>query len=63
MDAIKFIKESNRMCKSFSNNCAGCPANSGFCKINPPYEFSAEEKFSIVEKWTKEHPIRLQEVE
>lgn len=63
MDAIKFIKESNRMCKSFSDNCAECPANSGFCKISHSYECSAEEKLSIVEKWSNEHPAKTRQSE
>lgn len=25
MDAVKFIEESNRMCKSFVSECKGCP--------------------------------------
>ena len=27
MDAIKFVKERNRMCKSFGGSCDGCPAD------------------------------------
>lgn len=63
MDAIKFIKESKRMCKSFSDNCAcaECPANSGLCKISHYYECSAEEKLSIVEKWSNEHPAKIRQ--
>lgn len=26
MDAVKFIQERNRMCKSFDAGCKGCPA-------------------------------------
>lgn len=26
MDTVKFIKERNRMCKSFDAGCKGCPA-------------------------------------
>ena len=26
MDAVKFIEERNRMCKSFCDGCKGCPA-------------------------------------
>ena len=65
MDAIKFIKESKRMCKSFSDNCAcaECPANTGLqlCKISRSYECSAEEKLSIVEEWAKEHPAKTRQ--
>ena len=64
MNDIKFIKESKRMCDSF-NSCYECPASDslGRCKFRLSYEYSTEEKLSIVEKWSKEHPIRLQEVE
>ena len=63
MDAIKFIKESNRMCLSF-DQCVGCPAIdkcSSLCKMNPDRECSAEEKLSIVEKWSKEHPAKTRQ--
>ena len=29
MDAVKFIEERNRMCKSFGDRCTGCPAYNG----------------------------------
>ena len=63
MDAIKFIKESNRMCLSF-DQCVGCPAIdkcSSLCKMNPDRECSAEEKLSIVEKWSEEHPVETRQ--
>lgn len=57
MDAIKFIKEANRMCNSH-DFCNGCPAfdSSGPCKILYSNDnYSAEEKFSIVEEWSKKN--------
>ena len=63
MDAIKYLKESNRMCRSF-NCCDECPAfdNSlALCKISLYYECSEEEKFSIVEKWSDEHPDKTRQ--
>lgn len=27
MDAVKFIEERNRMCRSFDTGCYGCPAS------------------------------------
>ena len=61
MDAIKFIKEENRMCSSF-NHCTGCPAYDviQFCKMNIT-NCDAEEKLSIVEKWSKEHPAKTRQ--
>lgn len=62
MDAIKFIKESNRMCHSF-NSCRECPASdsSGYCKICLCDEYSTEEQLSIVEKWSKEHSVKTKQ--
>lgn len=62
MDAIKFIKEANRMCHSF-DFCNGCPAfdSSGPCKILYSNNYSAEEKFSIVEEWSKKHSIKTRQ--
>lgn len=62
MDAIKFIKESNRMCHSF-NSCIECPASdsSGHCKIHLCDECSEEEKISIVEEWAKDHPAKTRQ--
>lgn len=64
MDAIKFINESNRMCKSFSDDCTECPTfdySSTLCKISLYFECSKEEKLSIVEKWSKDHPAKTRQ--
>lgn len=52
MDALKFVRETSRMCKSFGGNCEDCPANdvSG-CMVDQLYE----EIVPIVEKWSKEN--------
>lgn len=62
MDAVKFLKETKRMCDTCSDfrrrGCGECPARSeGFCffEITNGY---AEEKVAIVEKWSKEHPVK-----
>ena len=62
MDTIKFIKESKRMCDSF-NSCNECPAFDSFgpCKILSCNKYSAEEKLSIVEKWSKDHPAKTRQ--
>lgn len=62
MDAIKFINEANRMCHSH-DFCNGCPAfdSLGPCKILYSNNYSAEEKFSIVEEWAKKHPIKTRQ--
>ena len=62
MDAIKFIKEANKMCNSH-DFCNGCPAfdSLGPCKILHSNNYSAEEKLSIVEEWAKKHPSKTRQ--
>ena len=60
MDAVRYIVEYDRMCRSFSD-CRDCPirARAPFpssCqqfRVNNP-----EETVAIVEAWAKEHPQR-----
>ena len=64
MDAIKFTNEAKRMCKSFGDDCTGCPAFDNsltLCKLCIYCECSEEEKVSIVEKWSKEHPAKTRQ--
>lgn len=58
MDATEFIRETNRMCKSFGDNCEDCPADdvSG-CMVDQLYE----EIVPIVEKWSKENPVKTRQ--
>lgn len=53
MDALEFIKERNRMCRSFSGSCNGCPADKNICCSAFAWQ---EELVAIVEKWSKENP-------
>lgn len=53
MDALEFVRETNRMCKSFDDNCEDCPASDvNGCMVDQLYE----EIVPIVEKWSKENP-------
>lgn len=59
MDAIKFIRERNRMCRYYFNiasyTCSDCPAKDVTCSnINGMEE--DDNIVPIVEKWSKEHP-------
>ena len=63
MDAVKFLKVKTRMCNSV--NCCECPLdteNNGKrvnCQvIERDY---TEEAVSIVEKWSKEHPVKTRQ--
>lgn len=63
MDAVKFIEERNRMCKSFDKYCYGCPAWDGSCKLEPgPYlKCEADKAVKIVEEWSAAHPRRTRQ--
>ena len=58
MDALEFIREKNRMCKSFGDGCKNCPANKDrFC-----IAFNVDEEIvPIVEKWSKENPRKTRQ--
>lgn len=62
MDAVKFIEERDRMCKSFNNSCnlcKGCPAFNVYCTVSIASTLDAAEQVAMVEKWSKEHPISV----
>ena len=56
MDAVEFIRERNRMCKSFGDGCMSCPfyKEDNHCMAI----LWEEEMVPIVEKWSEEHPAR-----
>ncbi len=58
MDALEFIRERNRMCKSFGASCNGCPADKNICCSTFGWQ---EELVAIVEKWSKEHPRKTRQ--
>ena len=60
MDAVKFIKERNRMCKSFGRSCSDCPADKDTCC--DAFEWQ-EELATIVEKWSTTHPRKTRQSE
>lgn len=64
MDAVKFLEERNRMCKSFAPDCEGCRVDEAkpvvdecFCWIldNP------ERAVQIVEQWSTAHPRKTRQ--
>lgn len=61
MDAVKFIEERNRMCKSFGNRCTGCPASNDGCAVGQESTLDAKEQAAIVEKWSAEHPRKTRQ--
>lgn len=59
MDAIKFVREKQRMCNSFGDICnRNCPLKSELfgCLITAE-NISPERIVSKVEQWSKEHPL------
>ena len=66
MDAVKFIEERNRMCKSFGDRCTGCPAsdackNELCCAFDQWSTLDATAQVSIVKKWSAEHPRKTRQ--
>lgn len=65
MDAVKFIKERNRMCKFYfdaarvccSNNCPAYHLDCNCCALGHLDEDN-ESLVEVVEKWSKENPIK-----
>lgn len=70
MDAVTYIKEAMRMCKSSDDNCEHCPAKiEKFCPISlcrtvmNDMHGNEEKAVSIVEKWAKDHPVKTRQSE
>lgn len=70
MDAVTYIKEVMRMCESYDDNCEHCPAKiENFCPISlcrtvmNDMHGNEEKAVSIVEKWSKDHPVKTRQSE
>lgn len=63
MDAVKFIEESRRMCKSFGTTCKGCPANvdDDRCKFGLFWGDEAAEQIKLQEEWSAAHPRKTRQ--
>ncbi len=62
MDAVKFIKESKRLCKA-QESCNKCVVKIGGCCITDIFaeENLAEKTVAIVEQWAKDHPVKTRQ--
>ena len=74
MDAVEFMKESNRMCKAFNDNCKNKDGNNFYCGLRYEADKNGElcdayirnhpdKAVAIVEKWAKEHPRKTRQSE
>lgn len=66
MDAVKFIKERDRMCKSYydaeNGHCSdGCPAHDTQCTDLDDLSADAEELVTLVEEWSAAHPRKTRQ--
>mgnify|MGYP000513597682 CR=1 FL=1 len=63
MDAVKFIEERNRMCKSFDDGCQMCPAcnNDLCCAVGQESTLDATAQIAIVEEWSAAHPRKTRQ--
>lgn len=64
MDAVKFIKESKRLCKA-QESCGKCVAQISGCCLTDicVKENSAEKTVAVVEQWSKDHPVKTRQSE
>lgn len=60
MEALEFLKEAQRMCKSYPD-CKGCPLLNSPCGFIRSIEGHSDADIrctiKVIEQWSKEHPI------
>ena len=66
MDAVKFIEERSRMCKSFDGGCKGCPAFNACedemcCAVGQESTLDATAQIVMVEEWSAAHPRKTRQ--
>ena len=61
MEAFEYLKELKRMCKSIAD-CDNCPLEST-CDSSYLTDEELKQQVSVVEKWSKEHPVRTRQSE
>ncbi len=60
MDTVEFLNEGTRMCNSYKA-CDGCPMweTDDCCMVS----MDLKQMISIVEQWSKEHPVKTRQSE
>lgn len=62
MNAVEFLKEERRMCESFEQGCLKCLLRDTRCRAIPgETDEGIEKEVAIVEKWSKEHPMKTRQ--
>ncbi len=63
MEALEFLKESKRMCRSFAGSCAGCPWEKIVCEtdLDDASDDDYKRIVATVEQWSKEHPRKTRQ--
>ena len=62
MDAVKFIEERKRLCKTYVS-CSGCPANDNNdrCKLSRTVGDEAAKQVELLEEWSAAHPRKTRQ--
>lgn len=61
MDAVNFIREKDRMCKT-CGSCRLCPAYlDGECIVNLFSGFTPEQQVNTVKVWAEQHPLKTRQ--
>ena len=58
MDALEFLRERKRMCKSYPR-CDGCPLREPNCNLTTDEDYTRA--IITVEQWSKEHPRKTRQ--
>ena len=62
MEALEFLKEQKRMCKSYKS-CYNCPLSNNHCIVNHLASNDDCEKIvNGVEQWSKENPHKTRQI-
>ena len=65
MDAVRFIEERKKMCKSFGGSCRGCPGFDAFeetlCLVDQKSTLDATAQVAIVEEWSSAHSRKIRQ--
>ena len=62
MEALEFLKERKRMCRSFGGSCKGCPCEKVRCVINAHVSDDDYKRIvAMVEEWSAAHPRKTRQ--